>query len=295
MLLLAYGAPDSLENTEPFYTHICGGHKPAPALLQNLTGRYEAIGGKSPLLEITRQQASALHKKTGIPVYVGMRHWKPWIEDSLEQMAADGIEEIIAIVMAPHYSALSIGKYFEAVDEALIKKNLSLKIIKVKSWGNHPLFIKALTERIKESLKKFNDKEQADLHVVFTAHSLPERIIQDGDPYMHQLMETSGLVALDSGIKSWEFAFQSAGRTSEPWLGPDISEALERLTRENRRSVLICVAGFLSDHLEVLYDIDIEAADIAKKSGIHLERIEMLNDSPLLTAVLDDLVKAAFI
>lgn len=296
LLMLAYGAPNSLDDVEPFYTDIRRGRKPPPELLEQLLNRYRMIGGKSPLLDITWKQARATARAMDetLDAYVGMRHWTPWIKDTVRQMADDGVEEVAALVMAPHYSTMSIAKYRGLVEEANALLASPMKIHFVESWHTEPAFIDALVSRIRDAQSKFSDAECQDMTVVFTAHSLPEKIREVNDPYPDQLLETSRLVAQQAGVSDWRFAFQSAGRTPEPWLGPDILEMLDTLAQEGKRSVLVCVVGFIADHLEVVYDIDIEAKPHARTLGIHLERIEMLNDDPGLIAGLARVAKRAF-
>lgn len=293
---MAYGSPDKPEDIEPYYTDIRRGRKPTPELLQELTERYETIGGRSPLLEITNAQAASLNTELGdeVKVYVGMRHWKPWIHEAVLQMKNDGIEEAVGIIMAPHYSGMSIAKYMEAVENAKQKHGADFKIKFIESWHNHPLFIEALTEKIELAKNKFPEEELQKLAVIFTAHSLPEKILQNNDPYQEQLMETSRLVAEKAGISRWQFAYQSAGRTEEKWLGPDLLEVEEKLAAEGVKSVLVCSVGFIADHLEVMYDIDVEGQEKAKELGVHLERSESLNDNPKLTKLFAELIHDKF-
>lgn len=297
VLVMAYGAPDTIEDIEPFYTDIRGGHPPSPELLQELVARYEAIGGKSPLLEITTRQANAIRTRLADDVfatYVGMRHWRPWIPDAVQQMAEDGIEEAVALVMAPHYSRISIGKYMGIVDGALEEKNCGIVMNKVSQWHLEPAFIQALKQRVQAAMTRFTADERKSLLLVFTAHSLPERIREWNDPYPDQLLETSRRIADDLQLTGWQFAYQSSGRTPEPWLGPDILEVIESSVTEGVQAILVCVVGFVADHLEVLYDIDVEAKPAAKARGIHLERIEMLNDDPGLVDALAGVVDRAW-
>jgi len=290
---MAYGAPDSMEDVEPFYTDIRGGHPPSTELLQELVERYESIGGKSPLLDITTRQAAALETQLGngeFTAYVGMRHWKPWIPDVVRKMAADGIEEAVALVMAPHYSRMSIGKYMDIVDRSLAEHDSGITMHKIKAWHLEPAFIHALEHRVHSAMKRFSVDEQTSLRVLFTAHSLPERIREWNDPYPDQLLETSRKIADDLQIKDWQFAYQSSGRTPEPWLGPDILDVIDRSAEDGIDAILVCVVGFVSDHLEVLYDIDVEARPAAEAKGVHLERIDMLNDDPGLIEALVNVV-----
>ncbi len=288
---MAYGSPDKTEDIEAYYTDIRRGNAPSLAQLEELMGRYEAIGG-SPLLKITVNQAMNLQDELGsdYQVYLGMRHWKPWILEAVAKMKEDGIEDAVGIVMAPHYSSMSIEKYIGKVEEAKAQLEYDLNINFVKSWHNQPLYIEALHQKIIKALSLFSEEEKKGLKVIFSAHSLPERILEIKDPYKDQLMETSELLAKKSGVGNWTFAFQSAGRTNEKWLGPDLLTVMDSLHEEGVKSVLVCAVGFITDHLEVLYDIDIEAQEKAEKMGMHLERTESLNADPLLAKLFAELV-----
>jgi len=288
---MAYGSPEKTEDIEAYYTDIRRGNAPTRPQLEELTGRYNAIGG-SPLLQITIQQANNLQDELGneYQVYIGMRHWKPWIIDAVEKMKEDGVDSAVGIVMAPHYSSMSIEKYIGKVEEAKEQLEYGLDIRYVKSWYNQPLFIEALQNKIAKALTLFSDTEKSRVKVIFSAHSLPERILEQNDPYYDQLLETSRLVAEKCGITNWTFAFQSAGRTQEKWLGPDLLTVMDTLHHEGDDTVLVCAVGFVADHLEVLYDIDIEAQAKARKMGMHLERTESLNADPLLAKLFAKLV-----
>lgn len=290
---MAYGAPNSLDEVEAFYMDIRGGRKPAPEQLQELIDRYKAIGGVSPLRDITIRQATALDKALGddFKTYIGMRHWTPRIPEAIQQMTDDGIEEAVAIVMAPHYSRLSIGKYLEILDATLESTSSKIKFHKVEHWHTQPDYINALEVRVREGVRRFEDNQQPSLAVVFTAHSLPEKILDWKDLYHNQLLETSWLLADRLALKNWSFAYQSAGRTPDPWLGPDIMEVINDLARKQTGSILVCPVGFIADHLEVLYDIDVEAMPHAEKLGMRMERVRMLNDDPMLIDCLADLVR----
>ena len=296
VLLMAYGAPNSLDEVEAFYLDIRKGRKPTPEQLHDLIRRYRAIGGVSPLLDITNRQAAALDESLGdgFKTYVGMRHWNPRIYEVIPQMADDGIEEAIAIVMAPHYSRLSIGIYMELVDEAVSALDSPVNFHKIEHWHTQADYITALEARLREGVRRFEDHSQPSLAVIFTAHSLPEKILGWKDLYHNQLLETSWLLADRIGLKNWHFAYQSAGRTSEPWLGPDILEIIEELKKKNTGSILVCPVGFITDHLEVLYDIDLEAMPHAEKLGMRMERVRMLNDDPLLIDCLAKLARDSF-
>lgn len=297
ILLLAYGAPNSLADVEPFYTDIRRGRKPSPEQLEDLLARYRTIGGGSPLLGITQRQAAALDARlgAGYRTVIGMRHWTPWIREAVAELARDGIREAVAIVLAPHYSKLSIAKYMELVDAAAAEQGAAMRIRKVLHWHTAPAYLDALAQRVRDAQDRFPATGRSP-HVLFTAHSLPERIRAEGDPYPAQLQETAHLLATRLGLETgrWDVAYQSAGRTPEPWLGPDILERLNQLAAAGERRVLVCVIGFVADHLEVLYDLDVEARAAAGRLGIHLERIEMLNDDPALVDALAGSVLAAF-
>lgn len=296
VLLMAYGAPNALADVEPFYTDIRRGRKPSPELLAELTARYAAIGGKSPLLDITTRQADALAAQLGgdTPVYIGMRHWTPWIREAVADMARDGVREAVALVLAPHYSRMSIGQYLLRLDEAIAETGASIHFRRIESWHTHPAYIAALCARVQAARARFPAGPGGEPHVLFTAHSLPERIREWQDPYPAQLEETGRLIADQLGLTAWSIAYQSAGRTPEPWLGPDILTKLDQLADAGETRVLVCVVGFVADHLEVLYDIDVEAKAAAMRRGIQLERIAMLNDDPGLVTALADLVHKAF-
>jgi protoporphyrin/coproporphyrin ferrochelatase len=262
---MAYGSPERIEDIRPYLEDIRAGRPVSDAAVEELTERYRRIGGRSPLDEITERQRAALEDELGVPVYVGMKHWRPRIADAVETALERGADRIIGIVLAPHYSALSIAGYRERLEEALGNR---AELAFVESWHDHKPFIAVLADRVRGT----------DAHVVFTAHSLPERILAAGDPYRDQLLETSRLVAERAGVERWSFAFQSASPTGEPWLGPDILEELDALHERGVRKVLVAPVGFVSDHLEILWDLDVEARERAAELGLELDRIESLND-----------------
>jgi protoporphyrin/coproporphyrin ferrochelatase len=265
VVLMAYGSPERIEDIRPYLEDIRAGRPVSDAAVEELTERYRRIGGRSPLDEITERQRAALEDELGVPVYVGMKHWRPRIADAVETALERGADRIIGIVLAPHYSALSIAGYRERLEEALGNR---ADLAFVESWHDHKPFIAVLADRVRGT----------DAHVVFTAHSLPERILAAGDPYRDQLLETSRLVAERAGVERWSFAFQSASPTCEPWLGPDILEELDALHERGVRKVLVAPVGFVSDHLEILWDLDVEARERAAELGLELDRIESLND-----------------
>lgn len=304
ILLMAYGTPSSLDEVEAYYTHIRRGRKPTPEALQDLVGRYKAIGGVSPLAKITKETAERLQtymNQSGLnrsgsnqgtsnqggsayKVYLGMKHSRPFIEDAIMQMAEDGVDEAVGLVLAPHYSAMSVGTYIQAA-EAALEKYGGPRMIFVKQWYMHPLFLEAVSYRVAEAMEVVS-ADGGEVCAVFSAHSLPERILEMKDPYPAQLEETAKAIADRLRVKHWTIAWQSAGRTPEPWLGPDILAVLKHLRDEGYRSVVSCPIGFVSDHLEVLYDIDVECQALAKQLGLHLVRSRSLNaDADFITAL----------
>jgi ferrochelatase len=300
VLLMAYGGPDSLDDVEPYLLDIRGGRPTPPELVEEIKERYALIGGRSPLLEITRRQAEALEaylNRTGeahFRAYVGMRHWRPRIKEALAHMAEDGVEQAIALVMAPHYSRMSTGAYFERLDEAIQDLGVDIAFTRIESWHSHPGLITALAKKAEAALEHFTgDGADAMPKVIFTAHSLPARILDWGDPYDAQLRETATLLAerLELPEDRWLFCYQSAGRSSEPWLGPKIENVVVELAQAGEKHLLVVPIGFVCDHVEILYDIDIESCQLAEAHGARLERSESLNVSPAFIAVLADLVK----
>ena len=299
ILLLAYGGPNKREDIAPFYRDIrmsYAGREPTQEQLDELIERYDMIGGYSPLLEITQQQAESLKKELGneYPVYIGMRHWEPWISETIKQMKADGIEEAVSIIMAPHFSRMSVCKYYERVNEYLEAENYDLKLHRVKSWHTHPEYIKGLAERVREVLPKFPQASRQDTLMMFTAHSLPARILEYYGPYPKQLHETCQLLAEELGHHKWTFAYQSAGKSRVPWLGPDIVDAIQEQQQKGEKQILVSSVGFIADHLEIIFDIDIEAKPEAEQVGVQLERTRTLNDSPYLARTLADIVQSKF-
>ena len=280
VILMAYGSPEHPEDIPAYFEDIRGGRPVRPEAVEALTERYRRIGGRSPLNEITEAQRAALEGETGLPVFVGMKHWHPWIADAADAALADGAERIVALVLAPHYSRMSIGGYRDRLETALDGR---AELAFVESWHDHEPYLELLADRVRGT----------DAHVVFTAHSLPERILADGDPYRDQLLETSRLVAERAGVERWSFAFQSESQTGEPWLGPDILDELDALHEQGVRKVLVAPVGFVSDHLEILWDIDVEAREKAAELGLELDRIESLNVDPVFIRALADLVKQA--
>ncbi|MBI1801180.1 MAG: ferrochelatase [Chloroflexi bacterium] len=292
VLLMAYGGPNSLSDVEPYLLDVRGGRPTAPDLVEEVRQRYARIGGRSPLLELTRRQADALQEALGdeYRVYVGMRHWHPYIRETMAQIAADGIAQLIAIVMAPHYSKLSIGAYMRKLREARDALAPALRLCEVLSWKTHPLFLDALAAKTNAALQQFSRDERAEVEIIFSAHSLPERILQENDPYPQELQDTVAGVVQRVGAVRHQFAFQSAGSTREKWLGPDVGAVIDELVTHGKRHILVQPVGFVCDHVEILYDVDIVYKQQAERLGAHLERAESLNDSPQLIAALADIV-----
>ncbi|MBI2404084.1 MAG: ferrochelatase [Gemmatimonadetes bacterium] len=288
VLLVAYGAPLSLDDVEPYLLDVRGGRSTPVEMVEDLRARYAAIGGRSPLLDRTREQAEALSRRLeNRPVLVGMRHWHPYIKDALADAARCGVCRAVVVAMAPHYSRLSIGAYQQQVDQA----RGPIDVYFVSHWFDHPRFLDAVADRVRAALQRFPHQVQDQVPIIFTAHSLPQRILADGDPYPEQLRASmAGVMTRLGGHHPHEFAFQSAGRSHQPWLGPDAGAVLERLVSAGNRHVLICPIGFVADHLEVLYDVDVEYRRRAQELGARIERTDSLNAHPLLIEALADLV-----
>jgi ferrochelatase len=292
LLVMAYGGPETLEDVEPYLMDVRGYRATAPEIVHEVRERYREIGGRSPLLERTRAQANAIQSALNeqgpdFKVSVGMRHWHPFIHDALAEMRAQGIERSVGLVMAPHYSRMSIQAYFDKVEEA----NSGMQIARIHDWHLLPEYLDALVARVRAALERFPESVRSDLPVIFTAHSLPERILGWGDPYPLQLLATTDALRQRLGPRPYEFAYQSAAISNEPWLGPDAAEVMERFAARGWRHVLICPIGFVCEHVEILYDIDIVYQRLASELGVQLERIEMLNDSAELIRGLARLVR----
>jgi len=283
VLLMAHGTPSSLDEMPEYLTLVRGGRPPSPELVHEMRENYGAIGGRSPLTDITQAQAAALRDRLGaeIPVAVGMRNWKPFIKDALAELAAAGVTRVIGIPMAPQFSSLSVKKY---IDAATAELPPGTQFEAVESFHAHPMLIEAFTERVRAAQPK------PDELVIFTAHSLPVRVIESGDPYATEVAATAALVAGRAGIAKYECAFQSAGRTPEPWIGPELLQVIDDRS-VSLRKFLVVPFGFVCDHTEILFDIDIQAAQAAREFSTTLRRTESLNTSPLFIATLEDLVR----
>lgn len=295
VLVMAYGGPDSLADVEPYLMDVRGGRETPPHLVEEVRERYARIGGRSPILERTMAQADALQAAlaggpgSAFRTVIGMRHWQPRIRDALTALEAGGVERAIGLVMAPHFSRMSVGAYQRVVEEA----RSPVEVRTVPDWHLLPGYLAGLADRITGALGRFPDAVRDRVHLLFTAHSLPERILQWDDPYPRQLRETVAAVMGRLGPRSHAFAFQSAGMSGEPWLGPDAAAVVEDLARDGVREVLVVPVGFVCDHVEVLFDLDLELRPHAASLGVSLERIEMLNDHPALVAGLAALVRDA--
>jgi len=278
---MAYGGPNNIDEVEPYLLDVRGYRPTAPEIIHEVRERYREIAGRSPILEQTQAQASALESALNtngqeFKAFVGMRHWHPYIKDTLAEMQAQGIQHAVGLVMAPHYSRMSIGAYYKKVDEA----NLPISFSRVEDWHLQPGYLNALAGRVRAALQHFPQDVRAEVPIIFTAHSLPEKILEWNDPYPIQLRETVSAVMERLGTHPHEFAFQSAAISTEPWLGPDASVVIECFASEGKRNILLCPIGFVCEHVEILYDIDIVYQKLAKQLGVHLERIEMLNTAP---------------
>jgi ferrochelatase len=281
VVLMAYGSPERLEDVPAYYADIRGGRPIRPELLDDLVERYRRldIESGSPLNAVTEETRAALQSELGIPVFTGMKHWTPRIADAAEAALGAGARTVVGLVLAPHYSRLSIAGYRAQLEEGLAGRS---ELVFVESWHDDEGFVDFLAARV----------HGTDAHVVFTAHSLPARILEDGDPYQEQLLETARLVAERAGLDDrWSFSYQSESATGEPWLGPDILDHLEDLHVRDVRDVLLCPIGFVSDHLEIRWDIDTEAQEKARELGMRLDRIEMANADPAFVEVLAGLVR----
>lgn len=289
VLLMAYGGPESLAEIPGYLADIRDGRPTTPAVLAEITRNYEAIGGRSPIAELTRRQAEGIERTlnpAGMPqrfrVYVGMRHWSPWIEETVGRMSVDGIDRAVSMVLAPHFSGMSIARYQAKIADGLSMYRTNIDFAHVDSYHTAPGLIAALADRVLAGIARWPEAERDSVHVIFSAHSLPERIIRAGDPYDAQVHETAQLVAQSAGIPSdrWSWSYQSAGRSPEPWLGPTYPDHLAALAARGIRNIVSVPVGFVCDHVEILYDIDIDAQRVARELGMHLERPPSLNDDP---------------
>lgn len=298
LLVMAYGTPYKEEDIEPYYTHIRRGRPPAPEQLEDLRSRYAAIGGISPLARITEDQANALVNHLNevqddieFKVYIGLKHITPFIEDAVEQMHADGITEAVSIVLAPHFSTFSVKSYNGRAKEEAEKFGITIE--SVESWYKEPKFISYWENKVRETYASMTDAEREKACLIVSAHSLPEKILANGDPYADQLQETADLIAQAAGIETYEVGWQSEGQTPEPWLGPDVQDLTRDLFNEKGYTTFVYIpVGFVSDHLEVLYDNDYECKVVCDEVGASYYRPAMPNTDPLFVDAMADAVFA---
>ncbi len=310
VLVMAYGTASGPDDIERYYIDIRGGHAPSAEHLQELKDRYAAIDNVFPLLDTTREQAEGMVERLNAGsggdryrAYLGMKHSEPFIPQAIEEMRGDGVERAIGIVMAPHWSGMSVETYIERVGQAANDDGGGPAFTFVRSYHDHPAFIAFLAQRVKETMDRLTDEERADVCVIFSAHSLPVRTLEDGTQrcktcdcdascrYRDGLQETADLVAQRLGLQDYVIAWQSAGRTNDPWWGPPVERVIEELAVAGRAAVVVCSAGFVADHLEILYDLDIEARELAEEAGLRFERTRMPNADPAYLDVLATIVR----
>ncbi len=287
LLVMAYGTPYKEEDIERYYTHIRHGRKPSEEALEDLKNRYEAIGGISPLAKITKKQAQGLaeflnsiQNEIEFKTYIGLKHIEPFIEDAVHQMKNDGIEEAVSLVLAPHFSTFSVKSYNKRAAEESAKIGGPV-ITSIESWYQEPKFIQYWANKIHETIERMTEEEKSQFVLIVSAHSLPEKIIAAGDPYPQQLKETAELLAEAAGVKHYAVGWQSAGNTPEPWIGPDVQDLTRELYAENKfKAFLYVPAGFVADHLEVLYDNDYECKVVTDEIGASYYRPPMPNARP---------------
>lgn len=295
VLIMAYGGPNSLDEIPGYLADIRHGRVTTPAVLEEITHNYSQIGGKSPLMTFTKAQMKAIASyldPSQFKLYLGMRHWAPWIEETIRDMLDDGITHAVGLVLAPHFSGMSIAKYHEKIKAGLEMYRGQIDFANIDSYHDVPGLINPLAQRVQQGLLLWPEAERANVHVIFSAHSLPVRIVQAGDPYDTQLRHTAQLVAEKVGLQpdQWSWSYQSAGRSPEPWLGPQLEDYLPELAAKGIKNVISVPVGFVSDHVEILYDIDIQAQSVAQAHGIRLERPYALNDDPVFMKQLADLI-----
>jgi len=298
LLVMAYGTPEHMEDVRPYLTHIRHGHEPSDEAVEDLQHRYGLIGGPSPLYQTTVRQMEALVERLNVGGpqyrgYLGMKHWHPYIPDAVEQMASDGIERATAITLAPHFSTMSIAQYLSYVSDGMERLDDPPRVLCVKSYHDEPKLIDAFEEKLFEAMMAVPGEHAKDLPVIFTAHSLPEKILEADDPYREQLLTTCRLLAKRFEGLDWRFAFTSQGETKDRWLGPTLAETLDEIAAEGHKAVLACTVGFVSEHLETLYDFDIEGKQDAEERGLAFYRAPALGTSPTFIAALAEVVRKA--
>lgn len=294
LLIMAYGGPDKMEDVRPYLLDVRHHRPTSEEIFKEVEERYELIGGRSPILELTRAQGAGIERElnaaadgTEWKVWDGMRHWHPYIAETIAEMKQAGVERFVTLVMAPHYSAMSIGAYNKAVDAAAD----GMETVSIDRWNLLPGYLEALEERVNDALQKFPEDERSSVPIIYTAHSLPEKIRENDDPYERDLQETFEEMKRRFPQNPGHWAYQSAAMTKDPWLGPDASEIIEQIHAEGGKNVLIVPVGFVCEHVEILYDIDVEFKQQADELGMHLERIVMVNDHPAMMAGLAELVR----
>jgi ferrochelatase len=301
VVLMAYGTPRTPEEIEPYYTDIRRGRPPTPEALADLTERYAAIGGVSPLAQLTEAQAAGLQAALDaaepgrFEVSLGLKHAEPKVEDTARRVASEGVDAVVGLVLAPHYSSYSIGQYLERTHQGVAESGAAIPVVGVESWATEPAFVEFLADDLSRRVADMRERTGGRVRVLFTAHSLPQRIIDAGDPYPDELRSTAEAVAARIGLTEgddWQIAWQSAGRTPEPWIGPDILEVIDSLADSDVAGVIVSACGFVADHLEVLYDLDIEAADRAASHGLDFDRTACVNDDATIMAALAERVRA---
>ena len=286
VLLMAHGTPESVDQMEEYLTVVRGGRQPSPELVEEMRHNYDAIGGHSPLTELTEAQGDALRERLGpdIPVAIGMRNWRPYIKDAIASLTAAGVNRIVGIPLAPQFSTLSVQKY---ADTAAAATPAGIRFETIRSFHDHPLLLDAFAERVRAA------RPLADERVVFTAHSLPRRVIDGGDVYASEVQATARGVAEQAGVTEYDVGYQSAGRTPEPWIGPALDDLIAERAASGVKRFLVVPVGFVCDHTEIMFDIDVQAKEVARKAGATLRRTESLNTSPTFIALLEDLVRRA--
>jgi ferrochelatase len=283
VLLVAHGAPERVEDVEEYLGYVRGGRPGSPEVLAEVRSRYIAIGGGSPLLRWTRAQAAALERLLGLPVFFGMRNWHPFLREAMDRVREAGIDKLAAVCLAPQFSDLSVGLYIRRTREAATEAGVTAEIVWAKSYHTEPLLIESYAERLRPLLPAER--------MLFTAHSLPQQALAADDPYEAECRATAAGVASSAGIAQWDFAFQSQGLSGGQWLGPTVESCLDRYAAAGVREVVLCPVGFVADHVEVLFDIDILFREYAAARGIELRRPESLNDSATFTAALAEVAK----
>ncbi|MDQ2890814.1 MAG: ferrochelatase [Gemmatimonadota bacterium] len=299
VLLMAYGGPDCMADIPGYLADIRDGRPTTPAVLTEITRNYQAIGGSSPIAALTQLQVAGIERSlaaTTAPAtfrtYIGMRHWSPWIEETVGRMASEGVTRAVSMVLAPHFSSMSIARYQAKIAAGLDMYHAQVDFAHVDSYHTAPGLIEPLADRVRAGIGRWPESERDSVHVIFSAHSLPERIVAAGDPYDAQVHETARLIATHAGISDdrWSWSYQSAGRSPEPWLGPTYPAHLAALAERGIRNVVSVPVGFVCDHVEILYDIDVDAQSVARSLGMRLERPPSLNDDPRFLGQLASLI-----